>query len=90
MVSSQQLLAVMCPLLEEALNDPDLKAELGIPPAIHFRVTPLEGSSGSLPVKVTAVGEGFSANALYDAEDKLRAHMTSQIPGLPTWPIDDH
>ena len=90
MVSSQQLLTVMCPLLEEAINDSDLKTELGIPAAIHFQVTPLEGSPGSLPVKVTAVGEGFSANALYEAEDKLRAHMTSQIPDLPTWPIYDH
>ncbi len=90
MVSSHQLLTVMCPFLEEAINAPDLKAELGIPAAIHFRVTPLEGSFGSLPIKVTAVGEGFSADALYEAEDTLRAHLTSQIPGLSTWPIHDH
>jgi hypothetical protein len=90
MVSAQQLLAVMCPLLEEALNDSDLKTDLGIPPTIHFQVTPLEGGAGSLPVKITAAGEGFSADALYDAENKLRNHLTTQMPSLPTWPIYDH
>lgn len=89
MASSHQLLAV-CSILEESLNDPDLMAALDIPPAIQFRVTPLEGAAGSLPVKVTAVGTGFSAQALSAAEETLRQHLITQLPGLRTWPIADH
>ena len=89
MASSRQLLAV-CSILEEFLNDPDLKATLDIPSTIQFRVTPLEGAAGSLPIKVTAVGTGFSAQALYAAEETLRQHLITQLPSLRTWPIADH
>ena len=90
MLPAQDLLAMMCSLLETTINDPDLKTSLGIPATIRFRVTPLEAAPGSLPATVTAQGEGFSADALYDAENKLRHYMTIEAPGLLTWPIWDH
>lgn len=64
MASSRQLLA-MCSVFEEFLNDPELKAVLDLPSTIQFQVTPLEGTAGSLPLKITAVGTGFSTQALY-------------------------
>lgn len=57
MESTQRLvLDALCSLIEAAVNDPDLKAALGIPPAIRFRVTAADAPPGSLPARVTAEG----------------------------------
>lgn len=93
MVPTEQLLPMLRSLVEEAINDPALKADLGIPPVMRFDVTVLDPghfAPRSLPLKITAVGEGFSPAALYAAEDRLRARMTADIPRLPTWTIHDH
>lgn len=87
------LLNTLLPGVERTVNDPGLKCELGIPDGISFKVSIVEDAKSNLdkmPVKVTAVGDGFTAEQLYDAEWKMEAKFKNDLPGTKSERIMDH
>lgn len=92
---AQRLIAeALAPTIERTVNAPGLKQELGIPEGISFKVTVTDefedSSPDSIPIKTTAVGEGFTAEQLYDAEWKLQAKIEKDMPMAQSRRIMDH
>lgn len=84
---------VICPTVERTVNTPELKAELGIPSGISFKVTvPNDKELDGLPwgLKVTAVGDGFTAAELYTAEWRLEQRFIQDVPEARTVHVLDH